>query len=193
MRSVLARVERVRVVLLAALLSAVSIGLIFGAVGGVVPRRAIPRAPEVFVALVPHVNAMLSVTAIAAILTGVWYVRHGDVANHRRAMLTALVLFATFLGLYLYRVAVHGATRFGGPEAVNTYLYLPLLFVHMSLAMVCIPLLYYVLLLGLTRPVSDIPATPHPRIGRIAAFLWVVSFVMGIAVYLLLYWVFPPA
>jgi putative membrane protein len=190
---VLARIERERVVLLTGVLSTLSLAVVFGAVGGIVPRSEIPRAPDVFVALIPHVNAMLSLTAIAAIATGVWHVRRGDVANHRRAMVTAVVLFATFLGLYLYRVAVHGPTSFGGPEAIYTYLYVPLLIVHVGLAVVCIPLLYYVLLLGLTRPVAHLPETPHPRIGRIAATLWAVSFAMGIAVYGLLYWIFPPA
>jgi putative membrane protein len=193
MAPVSARIERKRVVLLTGVLSTLSLGLVFSAVGGLVPRSAIPRAPDVFVALIPHVNAMLSVTAIGAIVTGVWYVRRGDVANHRRAMVTALALFATFLGLYLYRVAVHGPTGFGGPEPLYTYLYVPFLVLHMVLAMICIPLLYYVLLLGLTRPVSELPETPHPQVGRVAATLWVVSFTMGIAVYGLLYWVFPPA
>ncbi len=186
----LRRLVRDRVLVVATGLSAVSLALVFGAVGGVVPRAAIPRAPDLFLALVPHVNAMLSVTAIVTILLGVWFVRRGDVGTHRQAMLTALVLFATFLALYLYRVAVHGATSFAGPDAVYTFLYLPFLTLHVLLAIVCIPLLYYVLLLGLTRPVSDLPETPHPRVGRIAATLWVVSFAMGLGVYVLLYWVY---
>ena len=181
---------RDRVRLVTTLLTAVSLALVFGAVGGVVPRAAIPRAPEFFIDAIPHVNAAVSLLAIATIVQGVRWIRRGQVARHRRGMLAALALFATFLVLYLYRVAVHGATEFGGPEVLYTWLYLPLLAVHMVLAIVCIPLLYYVLLLGLTRPVEELPGTLHPRVGRIAAPFWLVSFGMGVAVYVLLYWAY---
>ena len=186
----LAAVVRTRVRLVTAFLTLVSLALVFGAVGGVVPRTKVPEAPFVFVALIPHLNAMLSVTGIAAILAGWWWIRQGNVADHRRAMLTALAIFATFLGLYLYRVALRGPTPFIGPDVLYTYLYLPILIVHMTLAIVCIPLLYYVVLIGLTHPVEEIPSTPHPRVGRIAALLWMTSFALGLVVYVLLYWAF---
>jgi putative membrane protein len=73
---------------------------------------------------------------------------------------------------------------------VDQFVYLPLLVVHVLLAIVCIPLLYYVLLIALTRPVAEIRASLHPRIGRVAATLWLVSFALGTAVYLLLYVLF---
>jgi putative membrane protein len=57
----------------------------------------------------------------------------------------------------------------------------------MGLAMVSIPLVYYALLLAGTRPVNEIPATKHAKVGRVAASLWLVSFALGIVVYLLLY------
>jgi putative membrane protein len=60
----------------------------------------------------------------------------------------------------------------------------------MGLAMVAIPLVYYALLLAGTRPVSEIYDTKHARVGRLAATLWVVSFALGIVVYLMLYVIF---
>jgi putative membrane protein len=185
----MAEFVRERVPLLTGALTVTSLALIFGAVGGVVPRSSIPSV-DPLVAAVPHVNAVLSATAIATIVTGVRAVRRGDVRTHRRAMLASLALFASFLGLYCYRVAVHGPTPFDGPEFLYSAVYLPLLAVHVALAVVCVPLLYYVLLLALTRPVGDLASTPHPRVGRIAAALWLVSFAMGLGVYVLLYWTF---
>ena len=181
---------RRRVPLLTGLLTVVSLALVVGAVTGAVPRHLVPRAPGWFLAAIPHVNALVSLAAIGTILAGVRWIRRGHVVHHRRAMLASLGLFATFLLLYLYRVAIHGPTTFGGPEVLYTYLYLPLLAVHMVLAIVCIPLLYYVLLLALSHPVTDLGGTRHPRIGRVAASLWVTSFALGFAVYLLLYWLF---
>jgi putative membrane protein len=175
---------------LTALLTAVSLALVFGAVLGVVPEQSIPRAPDAVIAAIPHANAVISVVAIA-VIGGAWRaIRRGNVARHRAGMLTGLALFVAFLGLYLYRVSLEGPTEFPGPGAVERFVYLPILAVHILLAIVCIPLLYYVLLLALSRPVSAIPRTNHRRVGRVAASLWLVSFTLGVVVYALLYVVY---
>ncbi|KZN22853.1 hypothetical protein A4G99_17275 [Haladaptatus sp. R4] len=175
---------------LTALLSIVSLALVFGAVLGVVPEHAIPRAPNSFLAAIPHLNAAISVAAIA-IISAAWHaIQQGHLLRHRTGMMTGLVLFVAFLGLYLYRVSLEGPTEFPGPKAVKQFVYLPILAIHMVLAMVCIPLLYYVLLLALSHPVSELPNTNHPRVGRIAASLWLTSFALGVVVYGLLYVVY---
>ena len=175
---------------LTAVLSVVSLALVFGAAGQRLPTDVLPRAPAWVFAAIPHVNVALSLLAIAAIVVGWRAIRRGDVERHRRAMLTAFGLFAGFLVLYLYNVALTGPTPFGGPDAVYRLLYLPLLIVHVSLAVVCLPLLYYVLLLAATRPVSELRESLHPRVGRYAAALWLVSFTLGIGVYLLIHVVY---
>ena len=179
-----------RVPELTALLSAVSLALVFGAALGTIPRTLLPTAPDAVLAAIPHVNAAVSTVAMFTILAGVAFVRRGDVRRHRAAMLASLGLFAVFLSLYLYKVILEGPAEFPGPAAVYRFVYLPTLAVHVLLAVVCIPLLYYVLLLALTRPVSEIPRTRHRRVGRVAAALWLVSFALGDVVYLLLYVVY---
>ena len=174
----------------AALLSTGSLALVFGAVLGYLPGGSLPRAPEAVLGAIPTVNAIISLLAITAIAAGWRWAKARRFREHRAAMLTAAGLFATFLALYLYRLSVLGTTAFGGPDAVYRYVYLPVLAVHVTLAIVCIPLLHYVLLIGLTHPVAEIPGTRHRRVGRVAASLWLVSFGLGIAVYLLLYVVF---
>jgi putative membrane protein len=173
-----------------ALLSVVSLALVFGAALRAIPAESVPRASDATLAAIPHVNAAISAVAVVTIALGWRWIRRGEIRKHRAAMGTAFVLFLGFLTLYLYRVLLHGPTEFAGPAWVDQYLYLPLLAVHVLLAIVCVPLLYYVLLLAATRPVSEIPLTRHPRVGRVAAALWLTSFVLGIAVYLLLYVVF---
>lgn len=173
--------------MLTGVLSTVSLALVFGAVLGAVPRTALPHAPHAIIAGIPHVNALISVAAIATIATGWRRIRRGDIATHRRRMLAAAGLFATFLVLYLYRVTLEGPTTFPGPDAIATYVYYPMLAIHIFLAIVCIPLLYYVLLLGLTIPPTELTQTNHARIGRIAASLWLISFTLGVFVYGFLY------
>jgi putative membrane protein len=181
---------RDRVPALAAGLTVVSLALVFGAVLRVIPESLLPRVSDATLALIPHVNAVVSTVAIGTIGVGVWFARRRAYRKHRAMMLTSLGLFALFLVLYLYKVVLEGAATFPGPESVYTFVYLPLLAVHILLAIVCIPLLYYVLLLAVTRPISELQGTAHRRVGRVAAALWLVSFVLGDAVYLLLYVVY---
>jgi putative membrane protein len=169
------------------LLSVVSLGLVFAAAGGVVPDSALPSAPDAFIDAIPHVNAAISLLAIGVIGYGWRAIRRGNVARHRAAMGSAFLLFGLFLVLYLYRVALIGPREFPGPATLETFAYLPILAIHILLAVVCVPLLYYVLLLALTRPIEEIPLTDHPRFGRITATLWLVSFSLGVVVYALLY------
>jgi len=180
---------RDRVRELAAALSLLSLALVFSAVGGVIPPGLLPRVAPL-VEAVPHLNAAVSAAAIGTILYGIASVRRGRIGRHRRAMLASLALFVTFLVLYLYRISLEGPTPFPGPDPVYRFVYLPVLAVHVLLAVVCIPLLYYVLLLAVTRDVAELPDTPHPGVGRVAAALWLISFSLGLVVYLLLYVVY---
>jgi len=175
---------------LTGVLSVVSLALVFAAAGQAIPKSLLPRAPNAVLHAIPHVNAALSVTAVGTIVVGVRAIRRGNVARHRRAMLVTTALFATFLVAYLYRVALKGPTDFGGPSAVEQFLYFPLLGIHILLAIVAVPLVIYVLLLALSHPVAELPETRHPQVGRVAAALWLVSFVLGTVVYLLLYVVY---
>lgn len=175
---------------LAGLLSMVSLALVFGAALGVLPGDALPRAPDAVLATIPHVNAGISVAAIAVISAGWYWIRREAVRRHRWAMVAGFVLFGAFLALYLYKVSLTGPTPFEGPDRVATFVYYPVLAIHVLLAVVCVPLLFYVLLLALTRPVSEIPLTDHPGLGRITAALWLTSFALGTVVYALLYVVY---
>ncbi|WP_416841010.1 DUF420 domain-containing protein [Haloferax sp. DFSO52] len=175
---------------LTAVLSVVSLALVFGAVLGAIPRGTIPQAPDSVLNAIPHMNAAISTVAIVAILAGVRFIRRGETKNHRRMMLTSFGLFATFLVLYLYKLVVKGTETFPGPDSVYQFVYLPTLAVHILLAIVCVPVVYYVLLLALTRPIAEVFDTKHARFGRIAASLWLISFVLGDVVYVLLYVVY---
>ncbi|RQG91940.1 DUF420 domain-containing protein [Natrarchaeobius chitinivorans] len=181
-------VSRERVRPLAAVLSVVSLAIVFAAAGGRVPQSVVPRAPGWVLTTIPHVNVAISATAIFTITIGWRAIRRGDVERHRLAMLASFALFAAFLTLYLYRlVATGGPQPFPGPDPVYQFVYLPILAVHILLAVVCIPFLYYALLLAFAYPIEGLRRTSHARVGRIAAGLWLISFSLGIVVYGLLH------
>lgn len=174
-------------IVLTTVLSVLILALVFTAALQAVPSGLLPRAPDVIIAAIPHLNTAVSLVAIGTIVRGVISARRERYDHHRRAMMTSLGLFIIFLTLYLYRVALEGPTAFPGPAGVYTTIYLPLLAIHVTLAIVCVPLLIYVATLGLSHSIKGLKDTRHRTVGRVAAALWVVSFMLGIVVYLLLY------
>lgn len=181
---------REHVPLLTGLLSVVALALVFGAVGGAIPSGLLPRASDATLSALPHLNAVISFSAIATILLGWRAISRGNVARHRALMATSFGLFAAFLATYLYRLILVGTAEFPGPETVYTFVYLPFLAIHVLLAIVCIPFVFYALLLAATREPAALYDTNHARAGTVAATLWLVSFTMGIGVYLMLHHLF---
>ena len=181
---------RENVSVLTAVASAVALALVFAAVGGVVPSSLLPRASDSVLAAIPHFNAAVSATAIATITLGWRAISRGNVERHRNFMITSFALFAAFLGAYLYRLILVGTTEFPGPEAVYSFVYLPFLAIHILLAIVCVPFVFHALFLAATRPTEEIYHTRHAQVGLVGAVLWLISFTMGIGVYLLLYHVY---
>lgn len=175
---------RERVGVVTAVLSVVSVGLVFAAAGQRIPQSILPQGPDWLLEAIPHVNVLISIAAIGTIAAGLHAIRNGRIDRHRTLMGTAFGLFVGFLCLYLYRVSLLGPQPFSGPDTVYQFVYLPTLAIHILLAVVCIPLLYYVLLLALTRPIHELPETRHPTVGRVAAALWLISFTLGVVVYL---------
>lgn len=170
-------------------LSVVALAFVFGAALQRLPVEALPRSPPLLT-WIPHINSIVSLAAIGTITVGWRAARSGAIDRHRVSMLASFVLFATFLVLYLYRVALLGPTEFPGTPFVHTYVYLPILVVHVLLAIVCVPFVINALLLAATHSISELPETNHPMVGRIAASLWLISFTLGIVIYAMLYLVY---
>jgi putative membrane protein len=149
---------------------------------------ALPYPPmgSATVEALAHVIAVINSLALAAILRGWWLVRRGRFAAHRRMMTTAFGLILLFLLIYLFKVGGGGIREFAGSDAIRNFIYLPMLFTHLTLSILAVPLVSYVLTLGLTRPISAVPATQHARIGRWAAGVWSTSLLLGIGAYVVL-------
>ena len=189
-RSRMSEWARENVPLLTAALSVVALALVFGAVGGVIPSSLLPRTSDAVLAAIPHFNAAVSATAIVTIILGWRAIARGNVRRHRAFMLTSFGLFAAFLVAYLYRLTLVGTAEFPGPEVVYSYVYLPFLAVHILLAIACVPFVFYALLLAATRPTRELYHTRHAQVGFVAAVLWLISFSMGIGVYLMLHHIY---
>jgi putative membrane protein len=135
----------------------------------------------------PAINATLNGASALLLVAGFVAVRKRRIDLHRRLMLSALGMSILFLLSYLYYHYNAGTTRFTAGGWVRT-VYFVILISHTVLAMVIVPLV----IVTLFRAFRD-DFERHKRIARITLPLWLYVSVTGIAVYLMLYQLFPPA
>jgi len=96
--------------------------------------------------LLALVNAGLNASSAVALGVGFVLIRRRKVRAHRRAMLVAITASALFLVFYVTRVGLTGTHDFAGDGATRT-VYLGVLFSHMLLAVVVVPLVLRLLYL----------------------------------------------
>ncbi|MDT8341021.1 MAG: DUF420 domain-containing protein [Longimicrobiales bacterium] len=134
-------------------------------------------------ALAP-INAALNLTSLICLSAGFVLIRRGRREAHRRAMLAAVTASALFLVFYLTRFSLTGTHRFAGEGTART-VYLAVLFSHMVLAVVVVPMVLRLLFLAFRERFDE-----HRRLARWTFPVWMYVSVTGIAVYVLLYRVY---
>ena len=131
--------------------------------------------------LLALVNASLNATSAAALLTGWIFIRRSELRLHRAAMLTALGASVLFLVFYVTRVTLTGTHQFAGQGTART-VYLSILFSHMTLAALLVPLVVRLIYLVRRRRFGA-----HARLARVVFPVWAYVSVTGLIVYLMLY------
>ncbi len=134
--------------------------------------------------LLAPVNAGLNLTSTVCLILGYGFIRRKKTLLHRRAMLGAVTASSCFLVLYVLRYSLTGTHRFAG-EGLAKSVYLALLFSHMILAVVAVPLVLGLLYLALKSRFQS-----HTRLARWTFPIWFYVSVSGLLVYFLLYHVY---
>jgi len=134
----------------------------------------------------PAVNATLNGTSAVLLVAGYFAIRNQRVIWHRALMLSALGTSILFLVSYLFYHYHAGTTRFTATGWVRP-LYFIILLTHTVLAVVIVPLVIATLYRALRRDFMR-----HRWIARVTLPLWLYVSITGIAVYLMLYQLFPP-
>lgn len=134
--------------------------------------------------LLAHFNAGLNLTSLVLLLTGFFFIRRGQVARHRACMIGAVTASALFLVLYVTRFSLTGTHRFAGEGSART-IYLSVLFTHMVLAVVIVPLILRLLYLAGRERFQE-----HKRLARWTFPIWVYVSATGLLVYAMLYHVY---
>jgi putative membrane protein len=129
----------------------------------------------------PAINAMLNGTSGVFLIAGFVAIRRKRRELHRLCMLTAVSASGLFLISYVIRFATTGAHKYPGTGLDKT-VYLAVLFSHMVLAVVLVPLALTALIRALRGNYAR-----HRRIARWAWPVWIYVSVTGVVVYLMLY------
>lgn len=134
--------------------------------------------------LIAPLNAVLNGTSTVLLTAGFVFIKSGRRDAHRKAMLGAVVTSALFLVFYVIRFSLTGTHQFAGQGLART-VYLSILFSHMVLAVVVVPLVLRLLFLAFRDRFED-----HKRLARWTFPIWMYVSVTGIVVYVLLYEVY---
>lgn len=126
-------------------------------------------------------NAILNATATVCLILGFVFIRQGRRDRHRNAMLGAVTASVLFLVFYVTRFLLTGTHEFAGTGTAKT-VYLSILFSHMVLAVVVVPLVLRLLFLAFNERFEE-----HRRLARWTYPIWMYVSVTGIVVYLMLY------
>lgn len=130
------------------------------------------------------VNAGLNLTSFLLLFAGYRQIRRGNREAHRRRMVGAVVASGTFLVFYVIRFSLTGSHRFAGPDVARTA-YLAILFSHMVLAVVVLPMVLRLLWLARSDRFVE-----HRRLARWTFPIWAYVSLTGLVVYVMLYHVF---
>ena len=133
----------------------------------------------------PAINAALNGTCAVLLIAGRIAIARRDQEAHRRYMLGAFVTSAVFLVSYLIRFATTGAHRYPG-DGWDKIAYLVILFSHMVLAAVLVPIVIRALLFALRGDFAR-----HLRVVRWGWPIWMYVSVTGVIVYFMLYHLAP--
>lgn len=134
----------------------------------------------------PAIEGTLNGLSALFLSAGFVFIKQKKVAAHRACMIAAFCASVIFLILYLtYHIFVHTVTYFRDPAWFKP-IYITILTTHTILAVVIVPLVLMTLSRALRQRFDK-----HKKIARWTWPLWMYVSVTGVAVYLILYQIFP--
>ena len=128
----------------------------------------------------PALNALLNGLCAITLCVGLYFIKHRQVAAHRRTMLLAFTFSCAFLISYILNHALHGDTIFPGHGHVRTA-YLSILASHVILSIVALPMVLTTFFFSLTGRFAM-----HRRIARFTFPVWLYVSITGVVVFIFL-------
>ncbi|HET7580951.1 MAG TPA: DUF420 domain-containing protein [Bacillales bacterium] len=135
--------------------------------------------------IIPLISTACIVVSAILMAVGWVFIRRGQRTVHMRIMLTAAFFAFSFFVLYMCKTIFIGNTSFSGPESLEVY-YTVFLIFHIILATAGGVFGIVTLILAWRKKFSR-----HRKIGPWTAVIWFCTAVTGVTVYVLLYVLFP--
>ncbi|MDZ4723791.1 MAG: DUF420 domain-containing protein [candidate division Zixibacteria bacterium] len=129
----------------------------------------------------PTVNAMLNFIATIFLVLGFIRIRRGDIATHKKFMVSALISSVLFLTCYLYYHYHVGSVPYPHYDWTRP-LYFLILIPHIILAAIMTPFIIAIVWFALRGSFVK-----HKRLARWVWPVWMYVSVTGVIVYLMLY------
>jgi len=129
----------------------------------------------------PAINAALNGTCAILLVLGRIAIARREVDRHRSLMVAAFTTSTVFLISYLIRFATTGSHKYPG-DGLDKLVYLVILFSHMALAVVLVPLVIRALMFALRGNYER-----HVRVVKWGWPIWMYVSVTGVIVYFMLY------
>lgn len=138
-----------------------------------------------YYSVLPHLNACLNASSFVLLTSGYFFIRRGRVMAHRNCQIAALTASVLFLVSYLLYHSHHGTTRFTG-QGIARPVYFTVLATHTILAVVIVP---FVIITFVRAFRGDF--IRHKLIARWTLPMWLYVSITGVAVYIMLYHLYP--
>ena len=131
--------------------------------------------------LLPTISTTFIVLSAITVAIGWYQIKQRKIETHKKTMITAAGFAVIFFVIYLSRTVFLGNTSFGGPESLEIYYTIFLIF-HITLATVGAVLGIIMLITGFKGKYAI-----HKKMGPTTSIIWFFTGITGLAVYLLLY------
>ncbi|MFB6365883.1 DUF420 domain-containing protein [Paenibacillus elgii] len=137
------------------------------------------------IAILPTISTSFIVISAVFVAFGWYHIVKGNRETHQKLMLWGSGFALAFFLIYASRTIFVGNTAFGGPENLKLAYHL-FLFFHIALATLAGVFGIVTLLHAFNKRFAK-----HRKIGRWTAVMWLLTAPTGVAVYILLYLLYP--
>ncbi|MFI2856011.1 DUF420 domain-containing protein [Paenibacillus sp. JSM ZJ436] len=135
--------------------------------------------------LFPTISTTFIVISAVLVAIGWGLIIKGKRAAHKKTMILAAIAAVIFFIIYSSRTIFVGNTTWGGPDDLKPFYQVFLIF-HIVLATVAAVFGISTLVLGFKEKYAK-----HRKWGRITSVIWFITAITGVAVYVLLYLLYP--
>lgn len=138
------------------------------------------KIPGYNFSFLPPIYASINGITALLLLLALWAIKNGRIKLHETLTRTCLALSAAFLVMYVLYHITSETTPFGGQGVIRS-IYFFILFSHITLSVVIIPLVLFTFARALDQNFDQ-----HRKLAKITFPIWLYVAITGVVVYLMI-------